>query len=75
MTSPSALNKIDPEIIRLEKVVTKARKSQDQTAILEGLTDLGRAYLDSGDTPKALTQFNEALTLANWQLPIRASVF
>jgi tetratricopeptide (TPR) repeat protein len=64
MASASAINNIDPEIIRLEKVVAKARQAKDQTVILESLTDLGIAYLDSGDAPKALTQFNEALTLA-----------
>jgi tetratricopeptide (TPR) repeat protein len=64
MTSASAPNTINPEIIRLKRVLTRARQANDQTVILEGLTDLGRAYMDTGDTPKALTQFDEALTLA-----------
>jgi tetratricopeptide (TPR) repeat protein len=64
MASRPTSNLLDTEIIRLEKVLAQARESNDQAEILEVLVDLGKAHLDAGDTPKALTQFEEALTLA-----------
>jgi tetratricopeptide (TPR) repeat protein len=64
MVSRPTSNLLDTEIIRLEKVLAQARELNDQAEILEVLVDLGKAHLDAGDAPKALTQFEEALTLA-----------
>ena len=59
-TVETALNEIE----QLETAVAQARQTGNTTAILTALTQLGNSYLASGNIPKALTQFEEGLELA-----------
>lgn len=52
------------ELAALESEVTKAREQNDSPALIQALIQLGQSYLQMGNTPKALTQFEEALELA-----------
>lgn len=48
----------------LDARVAAARSAADEGALLPALVDLGQAYLQAGNVPKALTQFEEGLALA-----------
>ena len=54
----------EEKIEGLETAVSDARSQSDQIALIDALIQLGQAYLDSGNVPKALTQYEEALSLA-----------
>ncbi|MFO7682233.1 MAG: tetratricopeptide repeat protein [Chloroflexota bacterium] len=45
----------------LETRVEDARAQNNVDTLIAGLFELGQAYLDTGDTPKALTQFEEGI--------------
>ncbi|MEJ2749273.1 MAG: tetratricopeptide repeat protein, partial [Anaerolineae bacterium] len=49
---------------RLETAVQNARDKEQPEALITALAELGSAYLADGDAPKALTQFEEAIDLA-----------
>jgi tetratricopeptide (TPR) repeat protein len=51
-------------IEQLEKMLQQARDRADTPAIIPALANLGKAYLDAGSAPKALTQFEEGIELA-----------
>lgn len=57
---------IDP-IQLLEDKVNSAREEDDANIFIASLIELGQAYLDTGDTPKALTQYEEGISFANKQ--------
>jgi tetratricopeptide (TPR) repeat protein len=48
----------------LTTTVDAVRQSTDATALIDALLALGKAYFDAGNTPKGLTQIEEALALA-----------
>lgn len=48
----------------LETAVNRARASSDQTQLIHALIQLGQAFLQNGNVPRALTQFEEALPLS-----------
>lgn len=52
------------EIERLESAVLDARQTGDPAALGDALLALGRAYFETGNTPKGLTQVEEALEIA-----------
>lgn len=52
------------QIAEMETAVAHARAQTNPVALIEALIALGQAYLDGGNVPKALTQFEEALALA-----------
>ncbi len=41
------------------EALERIRKKGESPALISALANLGRAYLESGDPPKALTQFDE----------------
>ncbi len=47
--------------------LTNVRQDNDHKELLPSLSKLGLAYLESGDAPKALTQFDEGLKIAQEQ--------
>ena len=57
----------DVYIYQLERSLEFARKGGDQPKIMAALMEYGQALLKEGDAPKALTQFEEALTDAEQQ--------
>lgn len=59
------MSTVTPENIeRLETAVQTARQQGQSEVIAAVLAALGNALLDGGDAPKALTQFEEAIDLA-----------
>lgn len=57
----------DEKIVALSEALRDARQAGDTAKMLATLTELGQAYLAEGDAPKALTQFDEGLKLAQEQ--------
>lgn len=55
---------IEREIAALETAVAKARDDDDPTRLITALINLGQTHLNHGNAPKALTQFEEGLELA-----------
>ncbi|KAA3647345.1 MAG: hypothetical protein DWQ07_07540 [Chloroflexi bacterium] len=53
----------DVELHQLESTLEHARQGEDQQEITVSLTKLGQYYLNNGDAPKGLTQFEEAIEL------------
>ncbi|MBE9524303.1 MAG: tetratricopeptide repeat protein [Chloroflexi bacterium] len=51
-------------IDELRANLDSVRENNDTKEMLPGLSKLGLAYLESGDAPKALTQFDEGLKIA-----------
>ncbi len=64
MSEPATTTPFDTQIAEREATVAAARTQPDPTALIHSLIHLGQAYLDSGNVPKGLTQFEEALALA-----------
>jgi tetratricopeptide (TPR) repeat protein len=62
--APTTTPAIEREIQLLIKTLDAARQKEDAAALNSALIQLGQAYLDAGDVPKALTQFEEGLALA-----------
>ncbi len=52
------------EIERLENAVLDARQTGDPAALGDALWTVGRAYFETGNTPKGLTQVEAALEIA-----------
>jgi tetratricopeptide (TPR) repeat protein len=68
----------DNHIQLLQEAVTRAGQQEDPALLCSALTNLGQAYLDIEEAPDALTQFNEALKIANKKMDdkeIRAKLF
>ena len=53
----------DVELHQLESTLEHARQADDQKEIARSLTSLGQFHMNSGDAPKGLTQFEEAIEL------------
>lgn len=51
-------------IPELETALESARRKGDPRALLPALAKLGQAYLQIGEAPKALTQFDEGFTIS-----------
>ena len=52
------------QIAGLETAVAQARSQEDPAVLSDALIELARVYMDSGNVPKALTQYEEGLALA-----------
>jgi|GEM_PF-1846799 len=55
---------VPPEIVALERRTGRARTAGDLATLEGALFELGRAYLNSGNVPKGLTQFEEGLEVS-----------
>ena len=64
MSEPAQANALEEQITQLETAVDRARARSDPRFLIDALIQLGQAHLDSGNVPKALTQYEEALELA-----------
>ena len=51
------------DIQQIRDDLTQARQGENTVQIISSLRKLGQLYLERGDAPQALTQFNEALKL------------
>lgn len=54
----------DVQLYQMERSLEFARKEGDQDKLINALIDFGLALMQQGDAPKALTQYEEATTLA-----------
>ena len=54
----------EKQIEQMETAVDRARKDENPAAIINALTQLGQAHMAADNVPKALTQFEEGLELA-----------
>jgi len=64
MLEETSKAKGDWRFLELETAVDQARTKNEPDSLILALIELGLAYLDSGNVPKALTQYEKALTLA-----------
>lgn len=64
MTHPTNETAEQAQIEQLVTAVTQARSDEQAEKLIHALIQLGQAYMQSGDVPKGLTQFEEALALA-----------
>ncbi|HSM56954.1 MAG TPA: tetratricopeptide repeat protein [Candidatus Sulfomarinibacteraceae bacterium] len=73
MSDNTMAGDIPQPIRRLETALEQARAADDAQKAAETLLALGKAYLESGNVPRALTQFEEGIELAE-ALPDDAAV-
>jgi tetratricopeptide (TPR) repeat protein len=64
MTATAPMTPLEVQIMEMETAVDRARHRNDPARLIQALIELGQIYLDNGNTPKALTHYEEALALA-----------
>ncbi|MFW5941384.1 MAG: tetratricopeptide repeat protein [Chloroflexota bacterium] len=64
MSSETTVDEVPQSIRRLETTLAQARATDDAQKVAEALLALGKAFLESGNVPRALTQFEEGIELA-----------
>jgi tetratricopeptide (TPR) repeat protein len=62
---PATSPDINENYEKLKNAIADARKQGDTKAVVSLLKQLGQAYMQAGDAPQALTEFNEAIKLVS----------